>query len=207
MPNPNDDADRSAALHPSRLSRRELLAASGVALAGCSSRPLSDDPRYERSDIDLGLGYTDVHHSDDIAVTLHWRWEGGDGGSEPEDAFVITWDDERWDLVGAGELLQPKHGFADGHESTGDTIRLDGTGRVDGQAGARFRHDDAESEPDTPYGGTVRLSPSSHSDSEGGWVVTGRFAHVTGTNDDTEAEGWFGGLDVAWRTSLEFEQE
>lgn len=207
MSNPNDDANRSAALQSSRISRRAVVAAGGVALAGCSSRSLSDDTRYERSDIDLGLGYTDVNDSDDIAVTFYWRWESGSGGSEPEDAFVITWDDEQWDLVGAGELLDPSLGFADGYESTGETIRLDGTGHHDGQAGARSRHDDAASVIDTHYVGVVRLSPSGHSISDTGWVITGRYAHVTGLNDDTEGEGWFGGLDVAWRTSLEFEED
>ena len=201
MSDPNDDADRSVTLHPARVTRREVVAASSVTLAGCSSLSLSDDTRYKRSDIDAALRYTDVHHSDDIAVTFSWRWESGDGGSEPEDAFVITWNENKWDLVGAGELLQPKHGFADGHESTGETIRLDGTGHYDGQAGARFRHQDAASELDTPYGGTVRLSPNGHSISDSNWVITGRFAHVTGANDDTEGGGWFGGLDVAWRES------
>lgn len=207
MTDPNDAVGRSATLHSGRITRREVVAASSVALAGCSTLSLSDDTRYERSDIDVGLGYTDVHQSDDIAVTFHWRWENGDGGSEPEDAFVITWNDDKWDLVGAGELLRPKHGFADGHESTGKTIRLDGTGHYESQAGARFRHEDAASELDTSYGGTVRLSPSGHSVSDTSWVITGRFAHVTGTNDDTEGEGWFGGLDVAWRKSLEFAEE
>lgn len=204
---PNDGPEHSAALHPARFTRREVLAAGGVTLAGCSSLPPGDDARYEQSDIDLAIGYTDVHQSDDIAVTIKWRWESGDGGSEPEDAFVITWDDEKWDLVGAGELLDPTLGFADGYESTGDTIRLDGTGRHDGQAGSRFRHDDAGSEIDTRYGGTVRLSPSDDSVTDNRWVVTGRYAHVTGTNDDTEGEGWFGGLDVAWRKTLEFEED
>jgi len=204
MSSPNEDADRSAARHPDRLTRRGLVAASGVALAGCSSLTRSPDSGYERSDIDVGLRYTDVHDSDDIAVTFNWRWESGTGGSEPQDAFVITWDDARWDLVGAGELLHPKHGFADGYESTGETIRLDGTGRDDGQPGARFRHDDAASERDTPYGATVRLSPTGDPGPDPNWAMAGHYAHVTGTNEDTEGEGWFGGLEVAWRTSVEW---
>ena len=202
---------QSRAVRPRQLTRRGLLAASGVAVAGCSSLDRSDGAGYDRSDVDLTVGYTtasgdDDAHDDDIAVSLEWRWSGENGGTEPDDAAVLTWDAERWELVGAGELLRPENARADGYESTGETVRLDGTGTFDGTESVRFRHDDTAVEADYPYNASCRLSPRGHSPSESNWAVTGRFAHVTGENENTEGDGWFGGLDVAWTKSLEFEE-
>ena len=202
-----DSPAQSRAVRPRRLTRRGLLAASGVAVAGCSGLDRPGDAEYKRSDLSFGLGYTTARgHNDDIAASMVWRWSGENGGTKPDDALVLTWDAERWELVGAGELLRPENARADGYESTAETVRLDGTGAFDGIEGVRFRHDDAAAEADYPYNASCRLSPRGHSSSESNWAVTGRFAHVTGENEDTEGDGWFGGLDVAWTKSLEFEE-
>ena len=198
---------KSRAVRPTRLTRRGFLAASGVTVAGCSGLDRSGDSGYERSDLGFRVGYTTARgHDDDIAVSMRWRWSGENGGTEPDDAVVLTWDAERWELVGAGELLRPENARADGYESTAETVRLGGTGAFDGTEGARFRHDDAEAEADKLYSASCRLSPRGHPLSESAWAVTGRFAHITGENENTEGDGWFGGLDVAWTKSLEFEQ-
>jgi len=198
---------KSRAVRPNWLTRRGFLTASGVTVAGCSGLDRSDGAGYDRSDLNFGLVYTTARgHNDDIAVSAVWRWSGKNGGTEPDDAVVLTWDAERWELVGVGELLRPENARADGYESTAETVRLDGTGAFDGTEGVRFRHDDAAAEADYPYSASCRLSPSGHSPSESTWVVTGRVAHVIGEDESTEGDGWLGGLDVAWTKSLEFEE-
>ena len=181
---------------PTRVTRRGLLAASSVALAGCSSLGRSDGS-YERSEIDLGIGYTvpDRDDPNDIVLSLEWDWAHENGGSEPDDAMVIGWPADQWELVSAGPLLRP-------HRSN-PCERVTAVGTIDGMGGVRFRCDDTDSTDYKEYGGTVRcrLAPMTDSPRESAWTVYGKYAHLNG-DAETAVDGWFEDLPVAWSAEM-----
>jgi len=172
-------------------SRRAVLTACGAGLttlAGCSAIGGESEPTYEQSDlkldIELACPSTGV---DAVIVTLSWTWANGAGGSEPDDALVITWPDEKWELLTAD------------HETT-DAVRFDGKGVVNRAEGVRFRHDDADAEEGTTYAASAKLSPKVIGP-QVAYNVSGTFAHTRMEATETTEAGWFGDIDEAWRAT------
>lgn len=169
-------------------SRRAVLTACGVGvttLAGCSAIGDGSEVTYEQSDLELDIGLEcPSTGSDAVIVTLSWTWTDGTGGSEPEDALVITWPDEKWELL-TGD-----------HETT-DAVRFDGKGIVDGAEGVRFRHNDAGADDGTTYAARSKLSPNVIGPQEA-HNLSGKFAHVPAESTGTQGSGWFGDVNEAW---------
>lgn len=174
-------------------SRRGVLAACGAGvttLAGCSAIGDGDEATYDQSDLDLAIRIECPQSAGDaVVVTLSWEWADGAGGSAPDDPLVVSWPDEKW------ELLSAAHG-------TTDAVRFDGKGVVDGEEGVRFRHDDAAAEADTTYAASCELSPNEIGP-EVAHDVFGRFAHARAETTGTHGEGWFGDVDESWRATAE----
>ncbi len=174
-------------------SRRAVLTACGAGLttlAGCSVIGGESEPRYEQADLKMVIGLACPSTAGDaVIVTLSWTWGIGAGGSAPDDAMVITWPDEKWELLTAD------------HETT-DAVRFDGKGVVNGAEGARFRHDDADAEEGTAYAASAKLSPKvvgpqvAHN-------VSGMLAHTRTGATETTGAGWFEDVNEAWRATSE----
>jgi len=174
-------------------SRRDILTACGVGLttlAGCSAIGDEGETTYEQPNLDLDIGFECTSAgSGGVIVTLSWTWGDDTGGSAPADALVITWPDEKWELLTAA------------HETT-DTVRFDGKGVVNGVEGVRFRHDDTDAEDGTRYAASSKLSPKVIGPQEA-HTVSGTFAHVRKEPTGTPGAGWLGDVNEAWRATRE----
>lgn len=155
----------------------------------CSAISGGSEATYEPSDLELDIGLECTTGSDAVIVTLSWTWADGARGSAPDDAVVITWPDEKWELRTAD------------HETT-DAVRFDGKGTVNGTEGVRFRHDDAGAEAGTTYAVSATLSPKVIGPQEAR-TVSGKFAHVRAESTGTRGAGWFRDVDEAWLATRE----
>jgi len=184
---------RSFALGSDDVTRREVLAASSVALAGCSALD-SVGSRYEQSDHELSL---DVACADTDAgehvVRLSWEWTGGDGGTSPADVAIVYWDAEKWDRV-------------EGGVGTTATVEWVGYRTDDQQSAVVFFHDDASADGDTEYAGSVRLSVAGEFE-EDVRNVFGKFFHRTGGSADAVDADIPGSYDSEWMNTAESDQE
>jgi len=137
--------DGSSALRPTGFGRREVLAATGVALTGCTAL---GGASYGRDDIDLSLDVACAgDDSDEKIVTLSWEWANENGGSDPPDLATIYWDERKWVLV-------------ESNEGTSEAVRYVGPGGRGGMKGVMYRHDDAVADAGTSYTASCRLAPT-----------------------------------------------
>lgn len=184
-------SDDASILQSGRLTRRTFLVVSSVSVSGCSALGRSGAKAYQPGDQELRIS-AECATADaaDVIATLSWEWDGEDGGSAPEDALVISWPDEKWELVTAAH-------------STTDTVQFDGKGVRDGQEGVRFRHDDKAADGGVRYAASCKITPTGDFE-KGTRNIIGQFAHVRqdsdGNTPDEQGSGWFKDIDEEWMT-------
>ena len=121
-------ADGSSALQPTEFGRREVLAATGVALTGCTA--LGGGASYEKSDFEMEFSVECADgDSEEYAARVSWEWTADEGGSSPGDRVVIYWDERKWNVA------LPEF-------ETSESVTFEGRGSPGGLDAVVFEHDD-----------------------------------------------------------------
>ncbi|PSQ43618.1 hypothetical protein BRD14_02875 [Halobacteriales archaeon SW_5_68_122] len=166
-------ADGSSALQPTGFGRREVLAATGVALTGCTA--LGGGASYEKSDFEMEFSVECADaNPEDYVARVSWEWTADEGGSSPGDRVVIYWDERKWDVA------LPEF-------ETSESVMLEGRS-PGGLDAVVFEHDDESADVDATHVAACSLSPKGDYDQDVRNVFV-KYYHRTEGDDEVSTSG------------------
>ena len=186
-------AEGSSARQPIGFGRREVLAGTGVALAGCSSLG-GDGASYEKSDVEMEFSMECADaDSEKYVARVSWEWNDDDGGSSPGDRVVISWDERKWFVV-------------DPEFETSESVTFEGRGSPGRLDAVEFEHDDESADSGAMHVAACSLSPYGDYDQDGRKVFVNYYHRTEGDDEISTPEDGPPKYSSAWETADEADQ-
>ena len=175
MERSDPSADGSSALQPTGFGRREVLAATGVALTGCTA--LGGGASYEESDFEMEFSMECADgDSEDYVTRVSWEWTADEGGSSPGDRVVIYWDERKWGVV-------------DPEFETSESVTFYGKGSPGGSDAVVFEHDDEGADGGAMHVAACSLSPKGDYDRNVRNIFVKYYHRTEGDDEVSTPEG------------------
>jgi len=178
---------------PAGFGRREVLAATGVALAGCSSLS-GGGASYEKSDFDMEFSMECADaESGEYVGRASWEWTADEGGSSPGDRVVIYWDERKWDVALA-------------EFETSESVTFKERGSYGGLEAVIFDHDDESAGGDTTHVAASSLSPKGDYDPDVRNVYVKYYHRIEGDEGMSTPENSPPQYSSTWEDAAETDQ-
>ena len=185
--------DGSSARQSTGFGRREVLAATGVALAGCSSLG-GGGASYEKSDFEMEFSMECADADSETYVAhVSWEWTADEGGSSPGDRVVISWDERKWYVV-------------DPEFETSESVTFEGRGSPGGLDAVEFEHDDESADGGAKNVAACSLSPYGDYDQDGRNVFVKYYHRTEGDDEISTSEDGPPKYSSTWEAADEADQ-